>query len=180
MMATLCQVAPTHRQVAPTHRQVASTHRQVAPTLRQVAPTLRQVAPTLPQVAPILRQVAPLRRSKPAPARRSVPSRPGGSVGWSSPGGHQLLRAPPTCCSHQLGPRRGRRTLVEVDGAGGASGAMFKLGGSRTDGNPIKHLYEMGKQVATGGPEGAWRVYEGHRKSDGKVGQLKDDRRTYG
>ena len=47
---------------------------------------------------------------------------------------------------------------------------MFKLGGSRTDGNPIKNLYEMGKQVATGGPEGAWRVYEGHRKNDGKVG----------
>ncbi|XP_043231316.1 SCY1-like protein 2, partial [Amphibalanus amphitrite] len=45
---------------------------------------------------------------------------------------------------------------------------MFKLGGTRTDGNPIKNLYEMGKQVATGGPEGAWRVYEGHRKNDGK------------
>ncbi|KAF0302623.1 SCY1-like protein 2 [Amphibalanus amphitrite] len=47
---------------------------------------------------------------------------------------------------------------------------MFKLGGTRTDGNPIKNLYEMGKQVATGGPEGAWRVYEGHRKNDGKLG----------
>ncbi|XP_037085326.1 SCY1-like protein 2 isoform X2 [Pollicipes pollicipes] len=26
----------------------------------------------------------------------------------------------------------------------------------------------MGKQVATGGPEGVWKIYEGHRKSDGK------------
>ena len=58
----------------------------------------------------------------------------------------------------------------EASDGGGVGGAMFKLGGSRTDGNPIKNLYEMGKQVATGGPEGAWRVYEGHRKSDAKVG----------
>ncbi|XP_037077025.1 SCY1-like protein 2 [Pollicipes pollicipes] len=46
--------------------------------------------------------------------------------------------------------------------------AMFKLGSSRTDGNPIHNMYEMGKQVATAGPEMVWRIHEGHRKTDGK------------
>ena len=75
----------------------------------------------------------------------------------------------------------GQRVGVdEADDGGGVGGAMFKLGGSRTDGNPIKNLYEMGKQVATGGPEGAWRVYEGHRKSDAKVGDQGLNRRWRG
>ena len=49
--------------------------------------------------------------------------------------------------------------------------AMFKLGGSgsRADGNPILNMYEMGKQVATAGPEMVWRIHEGHRQTDGKV-----------
>lgn len=59
---------------------------------------------------------------------------------------------------------------------------MFKLSGHRTEGNPILNQYEMGKQVATGGPEGVWKVYEGHRKSDAKVSpepQISDsDRRS--
>ncbi|XP_043218587.1 SCY1-like protein 2, partial [Amphibalanus amphitrite] len=48
--------------------------------------------------------------------------------------------------------------------------AMFKLGssGSRAEGNPILNMYEMGKQVATAGPEMVWRIHEGHRQSDGK------------
>ena len=49
--------------------------------------------------------------------------------------------------------------------------AMFKLSGSgsRADGNPILNMYEMGKQVATAGPEMVWRIHEGHRHTDGKV-----------
>lgn len=38
------------------------------------------------------------------------------------------------------------------------------------DGNPIKQYFDIGKQVACAGPELAWKIHEGHRKNDGKVG----------
>ncbi|XP_043248550.1 SCY1-like protein 2 [Colletes gigas] len=35
--------------------------------------------------------------------------------------------------------------------------------------NPLQHLYDVGKQSATAGPENAWRIYDGRTKADGKA-----------
>lgn len=35
--------------------------------------------------------------------------------------------------------------------------------------NPIGQFFEIGKQVASAGPELVWRIHDAYRKSDGKV-----------
>lgn len=35
--------------------------------------------------------------------------------------------------------------------------------------NPIAQQYEIGKQVASAGPELVWRIHDAYRKSDGAV-----------
>ncbi|XP_049828871.1 SCY1-like protein 2 [Schistocerca gregaria] len=41
-------------------------------------------------------------------------------------------------------------------------------GGSLLEANPIAQYFEIGKQVASAGPELVWRIHDGYRKSDGK------------
>ncbi|CAG9826652.1 unnamed protein product [Diabrotica balteata] len=53
--------------------------------------------------------------------------------------------------------------------------AMFSKfkGGSQaqcpTETNPIGQFFEIGKQVASAGPELVWKIHDAYRKSDGKV-----------
>ena len=37
------------------------------------------------------------------------------------------------------------------------------------DNNPITQYFEIGKQSACAGPELAWKIHDGYRKTDGKV-----------
>lgn len=37
------------------------------------------------------------------------------------------------------------------------------------DNNPIIQYFEIGKQVASAGPELVWKIHDAYRKSDGKV-----------
>lgn len=37
------------------------------------------------------------------------------------------------------------------------------------DHNPITQYFEIGKVVASAGPEHIWKIYDAYRKSDGKV-----------
>lgn len=37
------------------------------------------------------------------------------------------------------------------------------------DSNPIRQQFDIGKQVASAGPEFVWRIHDAYRKSDGKV-----------
>lgn len=37
------------------------------------------------------------------------------------------------------------------------------------DTNPISEIFEVGKQVASAGPELAWKIYDAVRKCDEKV-----------
>lgn len=50
--------------------------------------------------------------------------------------------------------------------------SKFKSGGgaqSPLETNPIGQFFEIGKQVASAGPELVWRIHDAYRKSDGKV-----------
>ncbi|XP_054274945.1 SCY1-like protein 2 isoform X2 [Macrosteles quadrilineatus] len=50
-----------------------------------------------------------------------------------------------------------------VGGGGGGSAAQNVL-----DHNPITQYFEVGKLVASAGPEHIWKIYDAYRKSDGK------------
>lgn len=38
-----------------------------------------------------------------------------------------------------------------------------------SDSNPISQYFEIGKVVASAGPEHIWKIHDAYRKSDGKV-----------
>lgn len=40
---------------------------------------------------------------------------------------------------------------------------------SPLENNPIGQYFEIGRQVASAGPELVWRIHDAYRKSDGKV-----------
>lgn len=53
--------------------------------------------------------------------------------------------------------------------------SKFKSGGatqSPLDSNPIGQFFEIGKQVASAGPELVWKIHDAYRKSDGKVKKI--------
>ena len=67
-------------------------------------------------------------------------------------------------------------TSSGVSVTGGISGGMGSImssamGGSllSMDKGPLAQQYEVGKLIGTGGPCFVWKIYEGYRKSDGKV-----------
>lgn len=41
------------------------------------------------------------------------------------------------------------------------------------DANPIAQYFEIGKMVASAGPELIWHIHDAYRKSDGKVSKEK-------
>lgn len=51
--------------------------------------------------------------------------------------------------------------------------AKFKSGPvviqNPVDSNPINQHYEIGKQVASAGPEMVWHIFDAFKKSDGRV-----------
>jgi SCY1-like protein 2 len=52
--------------------------------------------------------------------------------------------------------------------------AKFKHGAGAQnvlDNNPILQFFEVGKLMASAGPEMVWKIYDGYRKTDGKVSQ---------
>lgn len=40
------------------------------------------------------------------------------------------------------------------------------------DNNPITEFFDIGKEVASCGPEHVWKIHDGHRKSDVKVSEI--------
>ncbi|KAG8278355.1 hypothetical protein J6590_021248 [Homalodisca vitripennis] len=54
-----------------------------------------------------------------------------------------------------------------VGGGGGGGAAQNVL-----DHNPITQYFEIGKVVASAGPEHVWKIHDAYRKSDGKVTQV--------
>ena len=60
-----------------------------------------------------------------------------------------------------------RTMFAKFKSSGGAASAP--VAPNALESNPICNLYEVGKQIATAGPENVWRILEGRRKSDGKV-----------
>jgi len=49
---------------------------------------------------------------------------------------------------------------------------------SALESNPIIQYFEVGKQIASSGPELAWKIHDAYRKSDGKVRFFLDIRGT--
>lgn len=50
--------------------------------------------------------------------------------------------------------------------------SKFKSGGtaqSPLETNPIAHHFEIGKQIASAGPELVWKIHDAYRKTDSKV-----------
>lgn len=43
---------------------------------------------------------------------------------------------------------------------------------SALESNPIIQFFEIGKQVASAGPELVWKIHDAYRKSDGKVSNV--------
>jgi SCY1-like protein 2 len=54
----------------------------------------------------------------------------------------------------------------KLKGSGPPGGPFTPL-----DSNPIAQYFEIGRQVASAGPELAWKIFEATRKSDKKVSQ---------
>lgn len=52
----------------------------------------------------------------------------------------------------------------KLKGSGPQGGSFTPL-----DSNPIAQYFEIGRQVASAGPELAWKIFEATRKSDKKV-----------
>jgi SCY1-like protein 2 len=52
----------------------------------------------------------------------------------------------------------------KLKGSGPPGGSFTPL-----DSNPIAQYFEIGRQVASAGPELAWKIFEATRKSDKKV-----------
>ncbi|XP_023247109.1 SCY1-like protein 2 [Copidosoma floridanum] len=61
----------------------------------------------------------------------------------------------------------GARTMfAKLRSSGGA--APVPVAPNALESNPIWNYFDVGKQVATAGPEHVWKVLDGYRKSDGK------------
>lgn len=74
-----------------------------------------------------------------------------------------------------LRPRRPPRSSATVMPATAMfSNLKSRVGGGAqphnpSDSNPISQYFEIGKVVASAGPEHIWKIHDAYRKSDGKV-----------
>ena len=91
------------------------------------------------------------------------------SVGGSSVGASSL---------GSMGGMMGGVMAGVMGSSSGSSSVMSSVMGSSASAlqamekGPLAQQYEIGKLVATGGPSFVWKIYEGYRKSDGKVSTI--------